>query len=138
MFKNIMLKLALACIILPQSTVLADVFAARTLRVGVIVERTDLTNMESDTSASDFIGKEVKRSIYVGREVSKADLGPVTVVDRNELIRLFYYINGLEIRTEARALEAGGVGEEISVMNVDTRVTVRALITGTKRARVSR
>lgn len=138
MFKNIMLKLALACIILPQSTVLADVFAARTLRVGVIVEKTDLTNMESDTSASDFIGKEVKRSIYVGREVSKADLGPVTVVDRNELIRLFYYINGLEIRTEARALEAGGVGEEISVMNVDTRVTVRALITGTKRARVSR
>ena len=122
------------------SAVGADVTAARTLAVGSIIERSDLELAEQvdPSTAEKFMGKEIKRAVYVGRAISESDVGPATIVKRNEIIQLHYDLNGLGIRTEARALEPGGLGEEISVMNVDTRITVRASIVGRKRARVVR
>ncbi len=131
-------KFALVLIVVSEVSAIAEVLAARTLRVGSIVEKADLDVSNADGSETALVGKEVKRAIYAGRPITRSDVGPVTVVDRNEVIRLFYYLNGLGIRTEARALEAGGVGEEITVMNIDTRVTVRAEIIDSKRARVSK
>ena len=118
----------------------SDVTAARTLRVGSVVEKTDLklNGDHADNVASELIGKEIKRAIYVGRAITKSDVGPITVVDRNDVVQLSYQYNGLWIRTEARALEPGGLGEEITVMNLGTRISVRARITGSRRARVVR
>ena len=118
----------------------SEVTASRTLPVGSIVEMSDIDfgNVDGTALAKEFVGKEVKRAVYVGRVIDPSDVGPVTIVKRNDIIRLHFEQNGLGIRTEARALESGGLGEEIPVMNIDTRVTVRAAITGKKRARVVR
>ncbi len=118
----------------------SEVLASRTLPVGSVIERSDLElgEVEGSEAAKNLIGKEVKRAVYVGRAIAAGDVGPVTIIKRNEIIRLHYIQNGLGIRTEARALESGGLGEEIPVMNIDTRITVRASITGRKRARVER
>ncbi len=118
----------------------SEVTASRTLPVGSIVEMSDIDfdNVDGTALAKKFIGKEIKRAVYVGRVINPSDVGPVTIVKRNDVIRLHFEQNGLGIRTEARALESGGLGEEIPVMNIDTRVTVRAAITGKKRARVVR
>ena len=132
--------LALVAYATVGSATASDVMAARTLPIGSIVELSDLELAdEVEPSAADsFVGKEIKRAVYVGRAISESDVGPATIIKRNEIIRLHYNLNGLGIRTEARALESGGLGEEISVMNIDTRITVRASIVGRKRARVIR
>ena len=119
---------------------LAEILAARTLRVGSIIAKADirLTDDRSTAVVEQIVGKEIKRSVYVGRQIKPDDVGPVTIVDRNDVVRLYFQHNGLGIRTEARALEPGGLGEEINVMNLETRVTVRALVIGNKRVRVSR
>ena len=136
------LCIAVAIAILPMSAFVAfaDIIASRTLRVGTIVAESDITFSDHGAAetAESIIGREVKRSVYVGRAISTDDVGPVTIVDRNDIVRLFYRNNGLGIRTEARALEAGGLGEQITVMNLDTRVTLRALIVGNKRVRVEK
>lgn len=118
----------------------SDVVAARTLRVGTVLVETDLglSDEESAKARDDMIGKETKRAIYAGRQIVAEDLGPVTVVHRNDVIKLLYSSKGLGLRTEARALDAGGVGEVISVMNLDTRIVIQATVLGPNRAGVFR
>ncbi|MEM7212468.1 MAG: flagellar basal body P-ring formation chaperone FlgA, partial [Pseudomonadota bacterium] len=112
----------------------------RTLRVGTILQASDLqVTGEEDVQVFDgLVGQELKRSVYAGRPVSPEDVGPVTVIRRNDVVSLVYASHSLGLRTEARALSAGGVGETISVMNIDTRVTVRATVVGHKRVAVSK
>ena len=119
---------------------LSEVVAARTLRVGAVVTASDLKISEDQSAEdlTDIIGKETKRAIYQGREITPNDVGPVTIVQRNEVISLVYRSSGLGLRTEGRALNAAGVGEPVSVMNLDTRITVRAVVVGPKRAEVLR
>lgn len=130
--------LALAiCTSLPAS---GDVVAARTLRIGTVIVEADLDLSDEASAASrdSMIGKEIKRAIYAGRQVAPEDLGPVTIVHRNDVIRIVYSAKGLGLRTEGRALDAGGVGEVIPVMNLDTRVVVQATVLGPNRAGVFR
>ena len=118
----------------------ADVVAARTLRVGTVIAESDL-ELLSDASAASrdrMIGRETKRAIYAGRKIEAEDLGPVTIVHRNDVISLVYSARGLGLRTEARALDDGGVGETIPVMNMDSRIVIQATILGPSRAGVFR
>ena len=118
----------------------ADVVAARTLRVGTVIAESDL-ELLSDASAASrdrMIGRETKRAIYAGRKIEAEDLGPVTIVHRNDVISLVYSARGLGRRTEARALDDGGVGETIPVMNMDSRIVIQATILGPSRAGVFR
>ena len=117
-----------------------DVVAARTLRIGTVLVETDLelSDEASATARDGMIGKETKRAIYAGRQIAAEDLGPVTVVHRNDVIRLLFSSKGLGLRTEGRALDAGGVGEVISVMNLDTRIVIQATVLGPNRAGVFR
>ena len=118
----------------------ADVVAARTLRVGTVIAKTDLEVLSeaSEKSRDRMIGRETKRAIYAGRKIEADNLGPVTIVHRNDVIRLVYSSKGLGLRTEGRALGDGGVGEVIPVMNLDTRIVIQATILGPNRAGVSR
>lgn len=118
----------------------ADVVAAKTLRKGKVLNASDLnaTAPKSEALKDSLIGSEIKRSVYVGRLVNIGDVGPITVVYRNDIVNLVFSSKGLGIRTEARALASGGVGETIQVMNMDTRVTVTARVIGAKRAEAVR
>lgn len=119
---------------------LADVVAAKPLRKGTILNDSDLeaTTPESEALKEVFVGNEIKRSVFVGRQITEKDVGPVTVIFRNDVVSLVFSTRGLGLRTEARALASGGVGETIQVMNLDTRVTVTARVVGQKRTEVHR
>lgn len=129
--------LLVALNLFPQ-TAEAEVVAARTLRVGTVLEATDLkiTGTSTSEDVNGLTGREMKRAIFVGRSITPDDVGPVTVIRRNDVVSLIYTSSLLGLRTEARALSSGGVGEAISVMNVDTRVTVQATVVGHNRVEV--
>jgi len=132
--------IVLALALLPGPAAAADVLAQRTLRVGTIIGAGDLAGR--GTGAGDAVaameGLEVRRAIYAGHPVSRHDLGPPTLVRRNEIVMMSYRAGALGLRTEGRALGAAGAGEIVDVMNLVSRQTVRAVVTGRRRVEVRR
>lgn len=112
--------------------------AARTLRVGTIVSAADLAAPASSAAIDALSGLEVRRVIYVGRPVRAADLGPPTLVHRNEIVTMELRMRSLSLRTEGRALDAGGAGERIRVLNLESRTAVIATVIAPGRVGVSR
>ena len=123
-----------------------EVVAARTLRPGTVLAEEDLRAHGEDAGApgrlseriSELVGLETRRAIYAGRPVAPADLGPPTLVRRNDVVVMLYADGGLGIRTEGRALDSGGAGEVVRVMNLSSRQPVRAVVTGVNRVEVRR
>lgn len=129
--------------LLMSGPVLADtVIAARTIRPQTILTAQDLATSNDRTVGAYteivlMIGQETRVALYAGRPVRIGDIGPPAIVDRNEIVLLTYAAGGLTITTDARALGRGGVGEQIRVLNMSSRVTVEGIILpdGTVRVR---
>lgn len=115
-----------------------DLLAAHTLRIGSIVGPGDLRLVDdaaadpkiTEAAIEPYVGLEVRRAIYAGRPVTPSDLGPPTLVTRNAVVTMVFDTGSLAIRTEGRALDAGGEGERVRVMNLDSRLSVRATVVG--------
>lgn len=103
--------------------------ATRTIRAKTLVAREDLTLVSAEipgalTNPEDAVGLEARVAIYAGKPVRPGDLGPRTLVERNQLVTLVYLSGGLAISTEGRALARGSEGDDIRVMNLGSRNTV--------------
>jgi flagella basal body P-ring formation protein FlgA len=125
------------------SVLAQEVLAARTLRAGTVIEAADLKLGDAAaagarTQLDELVGLETRRAIYSGRPVTPADLGPPTLVRRNAVVTMVYIRRGLDIRTEGRALEPGGAGEPVRVMNLASRQPVLATVAGENRVEVTR
>lgn len=109
------------------------VTAARPLPAGTVIAANDvlLSDGQAGGAAHDLaqvVGQELRRTVYAGRAIQVADLGAPALVERNQTVRLTYRQGGLAILTEGRALDRGGVGEIVRVMNTSSHATVRALV----------
>lgn len=113
---------------------LADsVVATRTIRAHSLLSAEDMTLVAMDipdalTDSSAVIGQETRVSIYAGKPILPAQIGPSAIIARNQIVPLSYSAGGLSILTEGRALARGGVGETIEVMNLTSRTKVAGLI----------
>lgn len=122
---------------------LADsLVATRTIRAQTELTAEDLTLVAMDipsalTDPATAVGQEARVTIYAGRPILQADLGPSAIIERNQIIPLAYTAGGLNILTEGRALARGGVGDVIEVMNLSSRNKVTGLIGPDGMVRVS-
>jgi flagella basal body P-ring formation protein FlgA len=57
-----------------------------------------------------------------------SDLVSAALVERNQTVSLVFRSAGLSILTEGRALTRGGVGDQIKVMNLASRMTITGII----------
>lgn len=122
------LLLALAGPVSAESLVATRTIRARTL---VLPEDVTLVSAELPGALSDpaaAVGLEVKVAIYAGKPLHPGDLGPPTLVERNQTVTLVYLSGGLAISTEGRALARGSEGDEVRVMNLGSRNTVTGRI----------
>lgn len=122
------LILALAAPVSAESLV-----ATRTIRAKTLIAPEDLTLVSAELPGAlsdpvQAIGLEARVSIYAGKPVRPGDLGPPTLVERNQLVTLVFVSGGLAISTGGRALARGSEGEEIRVMNLGSRNTVTGRI----------
>ena len=120
-------------LILPDMAMADSVVATRTIKAQSVVQMEDITLAEGAIpnaldSLASVVGQEARISIYAGRPILAADLGPPAVVDRNQIVSLVYQSGALAILTEGRALARGGVGDMIRVMNLASRSTVSGRI----------
>lgn len=111
------------------------VVALRTLRTGSMIMPGDLTTVAGQTEGAartieEVIGLELRETVYQGRPVMQALLGPPALFERNAIVALEYRRDLLTIRAEGRALDRGGVGDRVRVMNLASRRIVEGIVAG--------
>ncbi len=81
-----------------------------------------------------LIGREVRRRLLAGRPIRVGDLQEPRLVRRGALVTVVYRRPGLELTAVARALESGSMGEVVRLVNVDSRLAIKARVVGPGRA----
>jgi|JI9StandDraft_2_1071091.scaffolds.fasta_scaffold537244_2 flagella basal body P-ring formation protein FlgA len=110
-----------------------SVVATRTIRAQTVIVPEDLTLVSAELGdalqdPSAAYGLETRVAIYAGRPVRPEDLGPPTLVQRNQTVTLVYASGALAISTEGRALARGSEGDTVRVINLASRTTVSGRI----------
>lgn len=124
------MRILSAILILLAGPLLAEIVVpTRTIRAREVIAARDLTLSKDDIpgAVADpelIVGKEARVSLYPGRPIRAADVGPPALIDRNDLVTLVYRAGRLTISAEGRALGRGGAGSAIRVMNLSSRMTV--------------
>lgn len=115
---------------LAPTSVMADALVAtRMIPAGELINAEAVTLVDAGilgalSSLEAALGLEAKITIYPGRPIKAEDLGPVTEVERNQIVTLIYMSGGLRIQTEGRALSSGASDDVIPVMNLSSRTRV--------------
>jgi flagella basal body P-ring formation protein FlgA len=127
------MRMLLLSLLLAGPALGESVVATRTIPAQSVIGPDDVTLVDAALhgalgDVSLAMGKEARVAIYAGKPVRPADLGPPTLVQRNQLVPLIYRSGGLAITTEGRALARGAEGEVIRIMNLGSRTTVSGRI----------
>ena len=128
-----MRALVFLVLLAPQMALADSLIAARTLQANSVLVPEDMMLVAADlpgalTSPDLAVGQETRVAIYAGRPILASALGPAALVERNQTVLLIYQSTGLSISTEGRALDRGGEGDRIKVMNLTSKATVTGVI----------
>lgn len=101
-----------------------------------VIRAGDLVTVSNTISASDtetagsdpLLGREVKRTVYAGREITFDNTRPARLVTRNQIVTIKYILTGLEISTIGRAMGEAGQNEAIAVLNLQSREIVHGVV----------
>ncbi|WP_299286700.1 flagellar basal body P-ring formation chaperone FlgA [uncultured Tateyamaria sp.] len=123
------MKYFVALLLLCTSAQADVVTPTRTLRPGTLITAADLTIKAGLQDGmfdriSDVAGQEARIALYAGRPIPFEGIGPPAVINRNQIVPLQFDAGGLTIRTEGRALERGGIGDRVRIMNLSSRATL--------------
>ena len=113
--------------------------AARDLKVGQIITPDDvLTKRVSRETARDadpegkagLIGKEVKKSVRSGQQITQKDVRAQVMVAKGKIVTLNFTKGGIMLGAQGKALENGGLGDTVRVMNTQSKTVVQGTVTG--------
>ena len=129
--KYLSFTLALALMSMPASA--AIVTANTTLQRGVVIQAEDLTIKTAEGENREvilgtYLGKELKRTVYAGYKINPGYVGNPVLVKRNSRVNMIYRFGRLEINAWGRALDEGGAGDTISIMNLESRKRIQGKI----------
>jgi flagella basal body P-ring formation protein FlgA len=104
----------------------------------VAIERRPRADVASDmmTQARDIVGQAARRALRPGQPLRSADLMKPDLVARNETVTIVYEMPGIVLTVRGRAVEAGGEGDTVSVVNLQSRRTVQGTVIAQGRIRV--
>ena len=121
--------LAISGLLLTLPAQAQTVVATHTIRSQSILTAADIELVEQSIAGAyialeEVVGMEARVVLYPGRPIRIDDIGPPALVERNQIVTLFYSVAGLTIATEARSLGRAGIGDRVRVMNLSSRSTV--------------
>ena len=119
----------LVLLLLTQAVQADMVVATRTIRPTAVLTANDVTIIQGSRPdgfdrVEDVVGQEARVALYQGRPVLVDSIGPPALVDRNQIVSVRFQNGGLTITTDGRALERGGLGDRVRVMNTASRATL--------------
>jgi flagella basal body P-ring formation protein FlgA len=87
-------------------------------------------------SLDDVLDQEAARNIAVGQPIDQDSVRPPILVKRGEVVELFSRAGAVQVRTKARALEAGGEGDNIKVALLSDRRPLVARVCGVQEVEI--
>lgn len=110
-----------------------SVTPTRAIRANTPIAAEDLVQGEEPVPGGvevleDAIGMEAKVALYPGRPILTGQLRQPALVERNAVVRMSYASGPLRIVTDGRALDRGGAGEVVRVMNLTSKQTVTGVV----------
>lgn len=111
---------------------------ARRLQPGEVIGEEDLTSIPMPlarigagvvTDPDALIGMAGRRQLAAGRLIQDRAVGAPIVVQRNKPVTLVYEDGPLRLAARGRALQDGGVGDLVRVMNAGSSVVLTGTIT---------
>lgn len=129
---------------LPETVVVA----ARPIRRDEVVDASALTYAplpdrlaeqgdEYFVEIEQLVGKQLRRSLSTGLPVAKSAVSEPTVISTGELIEIEAVSGAVSVKTAARALSAGAVGDPINVEVLSNRQRLTATVVGPLQVRVA-
>lgn len=113
-----------------------EVLTADALRYAPLSKRAAENESKYFTRMEDLIGKQARRSISTGLPISEDFVGDPIVVGRNDLVEIESVAGGIVVRSTAKALSSGAVGDLVEV-ELPTRERLYAVVVGQTLVRVS-
>lgn len=116
------------------------VMSSNALNGGDIIEITIPKNqMRSDyvTSKAELENMTAKRSLMPNQPISRQDVTPPVMVKRNELVTVTYKSGPIQLTAKARSLGAGTRGDTVTLMNLTSKKSFEAKVTGPQQAEVN-
>lgn len=108
-----------------------------------MLEFAPLPKRHSNDTATYFsdmkqlLGKQLRRSVSTGVPISSDYIGEPIVIERNEMIEVESVSGPVVVRTMARSLGSGAVGELIEIETIPGQQKMLAAITGPLKVRVA-
>lgn len=112
---------------------------------GHIVRPDDVAFKQQPATAADVayvdreelvVGQETKRTLRAGEPISHVDIRGVPLVRRGDIVTVVARSRGLVVRTDAKALADGGLGQPIKLVSLDGRRELEARVSGYHEASV--
>jgi flagella basal body P-ring formation protein FlgA len=104
----------------------------RIARVHLALVQTDVAHVDTDV-----IGMVLHHLALPGQPFPLADLARQAVVAKGSNVLMALQANGLEVAGAGRALEAGALGDQISVMNPNSHAVLQARVIGPGRVQIA-
>jgi flagellar basal body P-ring formation protein FlgA len=79
-------------------------------------------------SRDKLVGRVAKRTLLPGRAILWIAVGTPRAVTNGSLVKLFFSEDGLNIVTQASALQDGAVGDLINVRNTESGLTISGVV----------
>jgi flagellar basal body P-ring formation protein FlgA len=100
----------------------------------VMIERRPKTDV---VAIEDVIGFAAKRALKPGQVIRAGDVIKPELVGRNETVTIVFEAPGMLLSIRGTALEAGARGDVINVLNIQSKRTIQATVSGKGRVSVT-
>ena len=110
-----------------------ELVASRNIRAGSVITATDIVSpndIDAMRRAVNIIGMEAVRTFYQGQPLREDNLRKPTLVKRNAIVQMAFAQGAMTINAEGRALDQGGLGDRVRVMNLISKRIVVATVSG--------
>jgi flagellar basal body P-ring formation protein FlgA len=135
------MRFVLALLVLSAPALAESYVALRTIPARTVLLASDITGVQADIAGAvsdpqSIIGREARITVFAGHPILAEDFVSPALIDRNQIVSLIYSDGGLQIGTEGRALDRGGAGTVIRVMNLASRTIVSGVVSDMGEVRI--
>ena len=89
------------------------------------------------TDRNAAVGHAARHPLRPGQPLHDADLMKPTLVQRNDTVTIVYEAPGITLTLRGQAQDAGGLGDTISVVNIQSKRVLQGVVSGPGRVTIS-
>lgn len=122
----------------PEPDMITIPVPVQSIRKGTIISQADLTLKDISSAGvspmisqdmMQLVGQEAKQTLCKDKPILLRDIGAMTIVRRNDTLTLRFEQGAMTLQTVGRAMEDGGAGDTIKVMNEQSKKIITGRIT---------